>query len=181
MFRLASDYFYGNRVSEYGRQYNRLDYATLAKAFDAVLNNDIMTATENAGLGYWEQVSGMIDYSDDIDELQEQIDEIQDKKESMEIRLHMFPGLSALTKPLESQINELQKQIDELQNEMDYPPEVYQWYIISDNGARILDECDEIVYYNEEIDMYLWGVTHWGTGWDYVLTDIPLNCGYENI
>ena len=53
--------------------------------------------------------------------------------------------------------------------------EVYQYYIVSDGGARILaDHTDEIVYYHEELDMYLWGITHFGTRWDYVLTDIEL-------
>lgn len=53
--------------------------------------------------------------------------------------------------------------------------EVYQYYIISDGGARILmDHTDEIVYYHEDLDMYLWGVTHFGTSWDYVLTDVKL-------
>lgn len=53
--------------------------------------------------------------------------------------------------------------------------EVYQYYIISDAGARILsDFTDELVYYHERLDMYLWGITHWGTGWDYVLTDVKL-------
>lgn len=53
--------------------------------------------------------------------------------------------------------------------------EVYQYYIISDSGASFLEEyTDEIVYYHEELDMYLWGITHWGTSWDYVLTDIPI-------
>lgn len=53
--------------------------------------------------------------------------------------------------------------------------EVYQYYIITDSGARFLEEyTDELVYYHEELDMYLWGITHWGTSWDYVLTDIKL-------
>ena len=53
--------------------------------------------------------------------------------------------------------------------------EVYQYYIISDAGARFLEEnTDEIVYYHEELDMYVWGITHFGTSWDYVLTDIKL-------
>lgn len=53
--------------------------------------------------------------------------------------------------------------------------EVYQYYIISDGGVGILcNFTDELVYYNEELDMYLWGVTHFGTSWDYVLTDIKL-------
>ena len=59
-------------------------------------------------------------------------------------------------------------------------PEVFQWYIVSDSGAQIIqDYTNEILYYHDELDIYLWGVTHWGTGWDYVLTDIPCNCGYD--
>lgn len=53
--------------------------------------------------------------------------------------------------------------------------EVYQYYIVSDQGARFLEErTDELVYYNEDLDMYVWGITHFGTSWDYVLTDIKL-------
>ena len=59
--------------------------------------------------------------------------------------------------------------------------EVFQWYIVSDSGAQIIqDYTNEILYYHDELDIYLWGVTHWGTGWDYVLTDIPCNCGYDS-
>lgn len=53
--------------------------------------------------------------------------------------------------------------------------EIYQWYIISASGAQFLEEnTDEIVYYHEEMDLYVWGITHFGTSWDYVLTDIKL-------
>lgn len=52
--------------------------------------------------------------------------------------------------------------------------EVFQWYIIDSMGVDLCTEGNEIVYYNADLDMYVWGVTHWGTSWDYVLTDIPL-------
>lgn len=53
--------------------------------------------------------------------------------------------------------------------------EIYQYYIISESGARFLrDYTDEIVFYNEELDLYLWGITHFGTAWSYVLTDVRL-------
>lgn len=59
-------------------------------------------------------------------------------------------------------------------------PKVYQWYIVSSSGAEMIQEyTDEILYYHEELDMYLWGVTHWGTAWDYVLMDIPCNCEHD--
>ena len=63
---------------------------------------------------------------------------------------------------------------DDIDEEGDYH-EIYQWYIISHSGAEFLQEhTDEIVYFHEEMDLYVWGVTHFGTSWDYVLTDIRL-------
>ena len=53
--------------------------------------------------------------------------------------------------------------------------DIYQYCIITDSGYSFLERyTDEIVYYHEELDMYLWGITHFGTSWDYVLTDIRL-------
>lgn len=69
----------------------------------------------------------------------------------------------------------------EEENEDGYFYEAYQYYIITYSGARFLDEyTDELVFYNEELDMYLWGITHFGTSWDYVLTDIRLRIAVEN-
>ena len=123
------EYFYGNKISEYGLENGYVDYETLAKAFDMVLNNDIIAKT--FGIGYWEQESGFVDGLDEIGKEQK-----------------------------------------------DYP-EIYQYYIVSDSGAKILKEIDEIVFYNEELDMYVWGVTHFGTGWSYVLTNIKCNVSLE--
>lgn len=114
----TSNYFFGNEVSDYGKEHKRIDYATLAKSFQHILNNDIVGAT---GWDYWDIENG--DLFDDDD------------------------------------------------NET----EIFQYFIIDDNGAEILkDYTDEIVMYNNELGMYVWGVTHWGTSWDYVLTDIKI-------
>lgn len=44
-------------------------------------------------------------------------------------------------------------------------------YIISEYGYKFLKNyTDELVFYNEHLDIYIWAVTHWGTSWDYVLT-----------
>ena len=51
--------------------------------------------------------------------------------------------------------------------------EFFQSFIISKTGAEILQSyTDETVLYNEEYNLYVWRIAHWGTSWDYVLTDI---------
>ena len=48
-------------------------------------------------------------------------------------------------------------------------------YIVSKNGYQVLrDYTDELVFYNDTLDMYIWGITHFGTSWDYVLTNIMI-------
>ena len=165
-----STFLYGNKISDYGLKNGYIDYSTLAKSFDAVLNNDIIKNT--AEIGYWEQVNGFIDNSDEIEELTGKLDALSgimqdmfdhDQEDTIDYEL------------LEGQYNEIDNKIRELEEMELYRPEIFQYYIISDAGARILCELtDEIVFYNEDLDMYVWGVTHYGTGWNYVLTDIPV-------
>lgn len=105
--------FLGIEISEYGIECGYVDYATLRKSFDCILNNEIIEK------GYWELIHGDCD---------------------------------------------------------NYYPEVFQWYIISESGADILREyTDELIYYNDDLNLYVWGVTHFGTGWDCVLTDIKID------
>lgn len=144
-------YYYGNPISECGLENGYVDYATLAKAFNAVLNNDIMSLTY--GIGSWEQVSGIVDNTDELEEENE----------------------SSPSQIIENEIDGINEKIEELENEQDNDPEVFQWFIVDDWGARLLQETNEIVYYNETLDMYLWGVTHYGTSWDYVLTNIKID------
>ena len=151
-------YYYGNAISEYGMQKGYVDYATLSKCFDAVLNNDIMQLTY--GIGYWDQVSGTVDNSEDIEELEEKKDELEEQNENNPSQI------------IENEINE---QIEELENEKDKGQKVFQWFIVDDWGARLLQDINEIVYYNEKLDVYLWGVTHYGTSWNYVLTSIKID------
>lgn len=153
-YKHYSNYFYGNEVSEYGKQHGYVDYRTLAKAFDAVLNNSIMEKTVE--IGYWEQESGFVDNSEEIEELRDRIAELEEQDGN------------------EDQIAELEQEIEELEQEQDEYPEIYQYFIVDGNGAEILERYGEIVFYNEELDMYVWGVTHRGTSWDYVLTDIKI-------
>lgn len=52
--------------------------------------------------------------------------------------------------------------------------EIFQYYIVPNSAIRVLEEADEIIYYNYDIGLTLWGVTHYGTSWDHVLTSIPI-------
>lgn len=175
---MEQKYYHGNAISEYGMQNGRVDYATLAKCFDAVLNNDIMQLTYD--IGYWEQVSGIIDNTDEIEELEEKRDELEEEQEEIENLLEDASNkeenkLIERHKDLGYEIEKIKEQIEDLESEQDDDPEVFQWYIVDDWGARLLKEINEIVYYNEALDMYLWGVTHYGTSWDYVLTSIAID------
>lgn len=54
-------------------------------------------------------------------------------------------------------------------------PEIFQYFIISKSGAELLQEyTNDPVFYLPVINCYIWGVTHFGTGWDYVLTDVKI-------
>ena len=169
--KLYGTTFYGNEASDYAKENGYLDYSTLAKAFDAVMNNNIMETTTEIGY-YWEQENGIIDNSDEIEELEDQIEELEDK-------MYEFDEDSNDYKAFEEEIEKIRTRIEELEEEANQG-EIFQYFIISDNGAEILKNwTNEIVFYNEELDMHVWGVTHCGTSWDYVLTDIKLNCGEE--
>jgi hypothetical protein len=51
--------------------------------------------------------------------------------------------------------------------------EIYQEYIITESGAEYLQRnTNEIVFYCEALNMYLWGITHFGTSWSGVFTTI---------
>jgi polyhydroxyalkanoate synthesis regulator phasin len=171
-----SEYFYGNKISDYGLENGYVDYRTLAKAFEGVLNNDIKDKTDGI-IGYWEQESGMIDNSEEIQELNDKIAELEFDIKELEESTEKFKDVEI--EELREKIEELEDEVNELEEQQNYPSEIFQYYIVDDNGARILSECNEIVFYNEELDMYVWGVTHWGTSWDYVLTDIKIELDEE--
>lgn len=128
MKTIKGKYFYGNEISQYGQQNGYVDYRTLAKAFDAVMVNDITKLFYCDINGEWsepEYYNGSEYWTDD--------------------------------------------------NGNDCYNEIYQYYIVDQYGADLLQAwTDEIVLYLPALDMYIWGVTHFGTSWDYVLTDIKI-------
>jgi hypothetical protein len=142
-------YFYGHEVSSYGVEHNRVDYRTLAKCFDAVLCNDITKLFYSTINGEYNEVEN--EHGDDY--------------------YYENSNGDTLTP---SEYDELEPEQQEEYSEIYY--DVYQYYIISEYGARILkDYTNEILWYIPVLDIYVWGVTHWGTSWDYVLTDIKID------
>lgn len=174
--KIKSNYFYGQEVSEYGQQCGYVDYKTLASTFNAILCNDVTKlfySTINGEFTEPEQINGFIDNSEAIEELREELEAIEEKQIEM---IKADEESSPEYNRLEAHYNELQEQIEELEREQDEQPEIFQHFIIDYSGAQILQDCtNEIVYYLPALDMYIWGVTHWGTSWDYVLTDIEID------
>lgn len=176
-----STYFYGNKISDYGLQCGYLDYSTLAKAFDAVLNNDIISRTEQAGF-YWELENCFIDNTNAIEELQEKVDTLRDNIEAVETLQNAGLEADLDLDELTAELEELEEELDELEYEDDMPNfcEIFQYYIVSDQGADIIREyTSDPLYYCEELDMWVWGVTHWGTAWSHVLTSVRLELDAE--
>ena len=187
--KLAGTYFCGNEASDYAKENGFLDYATLAKAFDTVLNNEIIKNTSD--IGYWDIENGSGEYYEDNDGNRYTYDEKEEKVEELETKIKEYEDTinevmerdedyeeNHVYIAMNENILKIKEEIEALEDT--HYDEIFQYYIISDNGAEILkDYTNEIVFYNEALDMYVWGVTHWGTSWDYVLTDIKLNCGEE--
>lgn len=141
-------YFYGHEVSSYGVEHNRVDYRTLAKCFDAVSCDDITKlfySTINNEYNEVEIYNGSEYYYINVD------------------------GDILIPSEYEELNPEQQEEYSEQYED------IYQYYIISSYGAEILERyTNEIVWYIPILDIYVWGVTHFGTSWDYVLTDIKI-------
>ena len=68
--------------------------------------------------------------------------------------------------------------------------EIYQYYIVDFDNWRLEEykkyleetkkESDFILWYDNELDIYVLGVSHWGTSWDYVPTEIKIKKEKEN-
>lgn len=176
------NHFYGNEASDYGKERGYVDYRTFSKAFDAVMNNSIMQELESAGY-YFEPVQdGSSDYSDEIDELREEADDLETKADDLEEEAENqehADELRAQAENLRNLAEEKRDRADDLESEQE-PPEIFQFFIVDDAGAEIIQEwTDDPLFYCSALDMYIWGITHCGTSWDYVLTDIRLNAGED--
>ena len=50
--------------------------------------------------------------------------------------------------------------------------DIYQYFLINDSLADMLGRhTDSIIFYSEKLDLYVLGVTHFGTSWSHVAED----------
>lgn len=71
-------------------------------------------------------------------------------------------------------IHEDKTECEKHNNDCEYESiDIYQEYIITQSGAEYLQRnTNEIVYHCEDLDLYLWGITHYGTSWSDVFTTL---------
>lgn len=182
--------FLGNEISQYGIDNNRVDLEALAASFQHIYcsNSSIFEAYDD-----WEVINGEdysyyegnICYSSEgrskrLEELLKEINDLNDRKNTYSKMLeescsqHRIKRFEMLIRAVDDRISKCEKIISEL--EIPIYNEVLYWYIIDFQGAKILSMyTEEIVFYNYELDMYLWGVTHFVTDWEYALTEIRID------
>ncbi len=59
------------------------------------------------------------------------------------------------------------RQLELINGNLDENIEIFQYYIIS-NPDFALKYTDELIFYDDELDLYILGVTHFGTIWSGV-------------
>ena len=62
--------------------------------------------------------------------------------------------------------------------------DIYQYFIVDFPNFNLdfmnkYCQNEIILYYSDLLDIYILGVTHFGTGWDYVLTDFEYTTEYD--
>ena len=62
---------------------------------------------------------------------------------------------------------------DDIMDDLGLYPDVFQWYIIRESDVYWL-ENDYPIYYCDELDLYIVGITHLGISWDMVYTNVEV-------
>lgn len=62
---------------------------------------------------------------------------------------------------------------DDIMDDLGLYPDVFQWYIIRESDVYWL-ENDYPIYYCDELDLYIVGITHLGISWDMVYANVEV-------
>ena len=179
-------YYYGAAVSEEGIKYGKVDYKAFASAFPHILNNEIVANVDDiepimGDPAHHEDSKGNVYKWDEWEDRQIELDKL---RANCLAELDKYEKLAEQTmdpterRCFEAKINALTKTIEDCTEDIfaldeEHPNEVFQWYIVPAQALDHLNDADEIVWYSPTLNLYIWGVTHYGTAWEYVLTDIP--------
>ena len=132
-----------------------VDYKTLAHAVGSMIDADELIKRTAGIVGEWEQISG---YDPDlfrayIEDHPEELPTFKDEdgNEDEDARAEWLDD-----------------------NYPDYYEDVFTAFLVDEQGAKLLQQAAEIVYYNAALDLYAWGVTHYGTAWRLVPTEIEI-------
>ena len=52
-----------------------------------------------------------------------------------------------------------------------YYDDIYQYYIIDDHSSDLFIKLKYPVFYSNVLNVFVVGITHWGTSWSYILTN----------
>jgi len=130
----------------------------------------------------WDDVENYFtDNSEEIEELEEELDNITDEIEKTEEEFEILDDKMELTREkdneladkieeLEQKQDDIQEKIDELRQEEDYPNEVYEWWKVDTYLLNKLQEKGEVVIPH----MNIWGRCTSGQAilLDYVISEI---------
>ena len=71
-------------------------------------------------------------------------------------------------------LEELETAISDYSQENYLNDEVYQYFIIVESDLRTIEKYTYYpIYYSDELDIYLLGITHWGMSWTFFFTEAP--------
>lgn len=168
-------HYYGQEISAYGLENGYVDYAAFARSFNHVLANDLYYTLCSS-----DDMDIINDYinEDEIMEIEGRIEELEDEVYTLECSVESLRDLGISVAEIQTAIDAIYKEMGSLQREVDEmrePREIFQWYVVDDTAVSQLEDANEMVVYFSGADVYMWGVTHYGTSWDYVLTNIKLD------
>lgn len=166
--------FWGVELNEEEIKNKRLSYGTVAKQFDAILCNDILQI-DNSLIDNLESGDFVSYYINGEETDRETYEELKEKYEDEQSDL-LFDDDWGKDNPraekLEKRYDELTELLDQFEEIED---EVFQWFLVGESALWYLKKMGELVFYSDLLGCYVWGVKHWGTSWDYVMTSLKLN------
>lgn len=160
----GNKYFHGTEISSYGLKEGFFDYysaAEIAKAeFIDIHSEEYEDACWELYNGedcyYYDSDGHTYDYECCLERIEELKDMIANASEGQDIS------------KWEDDIDSLTYNCETIG--------ICDYMKITEEAAHFMKESgsDEIVYYSKELDMYIWGITHYGISWRLMLTSIPI-------